>query len=75
MLQGIIDMLTNFENPQTKILLDNFVFKIIPLLNPDGVARGYWRNDTEGVNLNRLYLEPDPLLQPTIYGAKHAILQ
>ena len=58
MLQGIIDKLMNFEDEQTKVLLQNYVFKIIPLLNPDGVARGMWRFDTQGINLNRKYDEP-----------------
>jgi murein tripeptide amidase MpaA len=51
------------------------VFKIIPCLNPDGVARGYWRNDIQGLNLNRTYIDPDPKVHPTIYGAKKVILQ
>ena len=50
------------------------MFKIVPLLNPDGVERGYWRNDTQGLNLNRVYAEPDPIRHPTIYAAKLAIL-
>lgn len=44
------------------------------MLNPDGVARGYWRFDTMGVNLNRYYSEPSPDLHPTIHAAKNAIL-
>lgn len=40
-LQGIIDFLSNSESTQAKILLDKFVFKIVPILNPDGVYRGY----------------------------------
>lgn len=55
-------------------MLKTFVFKIVPLLNPDGVARGYWRSDTQGVNLNRVYEDPDPYLHPTIYAVKKAIL-
>lgn len=60
--------------PQARVLLDKFVFKIIPLLNPDGVERGYWRNDTQGLNLNRVYSDPDPVRHPTIYACKAAIL-
>ena len=48
MLQGVLDKLTDFENRQTAVLLDNYIFKIIPMLNPDGVARGYWRFDKIG---------------------------
>lgn len=54
-------------------MLQQFVIKIIPLLNPDGVERGYWRQDTRGVNLNRVYDNPDPQLHPTIYAAKLAV--
>jgi len=69
----MFDFFAGYEE-QARILLDKFVFKIVPLLNPDGVERGYWRNDTQGLNLNRMYLEPDPVRHPTIYAAKAAIL-
>lgn len=65
----------NFENIHTKVLLDNYIFKIIPMLNPDGVSRGYWRFDTLGENLNRFYKEPTEEQHPTIWAAKNAVLQ
>jgi murein tripeptide amidase MpaA len=75
MLQGILDKLTDFDDVQTRTLLDNYVFKIIPLLNPDGVARGNWRFDIKGQNLNRKYNSDDYEKYPTILAAKDAILE
>jgi len=44
------------------------------MLNPDGVSRGYWRFDTLGINLNRMYQDPEPDVHPTIFHAKQAII-
>ena len=57
MLNGLIKMILE-ESEQGQMLRDNFVFKIIPILNPDGVYRGYYRLDTKGHNLNRYYDNP-----------------
>jgi hypothetical protein len=59
---------------QSRLLLELYNFKIVPLLNPDGVSRGYFRLDTYNHNLNRFYLNPDPKWQPTIYAAKEALV-
>jgi murein tripeptide amidase MpaA len=48
------------KTEQASILLEKYTFKIIPLINPDGVARGYYRLDTHNHNLNRFYLNPCP---------------
>lgn len=39
MIQGLMDFLTG-NTMDAKILRDNFVFKIVPMLNPDGVING-----------------------------------
>jgi cytosolic carboxypeptidase protein 5 len=74
-LNGLIKYLLLENDESAKRLRDNFVFKIIPCLNPDGVYRGYFRNDTCNQNLNRYYKNPDPTLQPTIFAAKQVVTQ
>lgn len=73
-LNGILNFLLNEKSEQARLLREKFVFKIIPILNPDGVYRGYYRHDTKNQNLNRYYLEPTPEDQPTIWATKKAIL-
>lgn len=75
MIQGIIDKLMDFGDPQTEILLNSYVFKIIPMLNPDGVSRGSWKFDTLGQNLNNFYKDPQRDVHPTIWATKNAVVQ
>ena len=42
MMKGVIDFLVG-NSPEAAALRDNFVFKIIPMLNPDGVINGNYR--------------------------------
>ncbi|KDO33144.1 hypothetical protein SPRG_01956 [Saprolegnia parasitica CBS 223.65] len=73
-VDGVLAFLCKRDDPRVAALLDAFVFKIIPMLNPDGVARGYYRHDTLGQNLNRFYDAPSLEAQPTIYGVRHWFL-
>jgi hypothetical protein len=51
-----------------------FVFKAIPMLNPDGVVNGSYRCGLAGCDLNRQWFKPSPVAHPTIYHAR-AMLQ
>ncbi|RHY83675.1 hypothetical protein DYB35_001431 [Aphanomyces astaci] len=51
-----------------------FVFKIIPMLNPDGVIHGNYRCSVAGVDLNRRWSKPCQDSHPTIFAAKHMIM-
>jgi hypothetical protein len=51
----------------------NCASKVVPCLNPDGVALGHYRADTEGNNLNRFYDNPDAQHHPTVLGVKQLL--
>ena len=51
----------------------NYVIKIIPMLNPDGVIVGNYRTSLAGVDLNRVYKHPEGTLFPTVYHTKKLI--
>lgn len=70
---GFLDFILRKEDPRAAALRNQYVFKMIPMLNPDGVKRGHYRTDPRGVNLNRVYTDPDPLLHPSIFAAKSIV--
>jgi murein tripeptide amidase MpaA len=51
-MEGIIEFVLSNEK-EARILRDNYVFKIIPILNPDGVIVGNYRTSLSGLDLNR----------------------
>eukprot|EP00792_Barthelona_sp_PAP020_P003925 TRINITY_DN1760_c0_g1_i1.p1 TRINITY_DN1760_c0_g1~~TRINITY_DN1760_c0_g1_i1.p1 ORF type:complete len:995 (+),score=192.08 TRINITY_DN1760_c0_g1_i1:71-3055(+) len=68
-MKGIIDYITG-DTIDAKILRDNFVFKIIPMLNPDGVVLGNYRCNLAGYDLNRTWANPSAKLHPVIWNMK-----
>ena len=70
-IRGVVKKLQKVNDKQSQLLRSLFVFKIIPIINPDGVYRGHFRKDGFGNNLNRFYDKADPVKQPAIF----AILQ
>jgi len=72
MMQGVLEYLLG-PTHTAKVLRDNFVFKIVPMLNPDGVIHGNYRCSLAGVDLNRRWLRPSKKLNPTIYYTKHTL--
>ena len=69
LLDGILMVLLGNDS-RGLALRQNFVFKIVPVLNPDGVYRGNFRTDQNGVNLNRCYLQPSVFEHPSIYAVR-----
>eukprot|EP01028_Stygiella_incarcerata_P008072 TRINITY_DN34177_c0_g1_i3.p1 TRINITY_DN34177_c0_g1~~TRINITY_DN34177_c0_g1_i3.p1 ORF type:complete len:798 (-),score=195.69 TRINITY_DN34177_c0_g1_i3:2074-4212(-) len=74
-LDGCLQFILDEIDPRAERARECFVFKCIPMLNPDGVFHGHYRADTLGRNLNRCYIDPSPTLQPSIFAARSVVLQ
>lgn len=57
--EGIIENLV--QNSNFNILLHLFIFRIVPMINPDGIENGHYRLDNNLRNLNRFYGYSDPI--------------
>lgn len=71
-IQNIIEFLLG-NSSIAKILRENFLFKIVPMLNIDGVIVGNYRCNLSQVDLNRQWIDPSKKLHPTIYYTKQMI--
>ncbi|CAE7246372.1 Agbl5 [Symbiodinium sp. CCMP2592] len=61
------------DDPRAAKLRDRFVFKLVPILNPDGVASGHYRTNSLGLNLNRHYDKPTPKEHEGIWATKRIL--
>ncbi|KPI86862.1 zinc carboxypeptidase putative metallo-peptidase Clan MC Family M14 [Leptomonas seymouri] len=75
-MQGLLDALlrpTAATAEWTALLCENIVFKIVPMLNADGVMMGNHRCSFAGMDMNRDYLEPKAELNPALYALKQLL--
>ena len=67
MMEGFLrELLVNSNSSRNRWLLDNFIFKIYPMINVDGVVYGNTRCDVSGMDLNRRWKDSSPNLHPQI---------
>lgn len=67
LLDALVDELTDGDGDlASKLLLDEAVFYVVPLVCPDGAFRGHLRTNALGVNLNRIWHQADPKQSPEV---------
>ncbi|XP_076800920.1 uncharacterized protein LOC143445595 isoform X1 [Clavelina lepadiformis] len=74
MMKGVLDYLTS-NHPSATQLREKFVFKIVPMLNPDGVIVGNYRTSLSARDLNRNYRHPKQTAFPTVWYTKQMVDQ
>eukprot|EP00927_Polykrikos_kofoidii_P006341 TRINITY_DN12577_c0_g1_i2.p1 TRINITY_DN12577_c0_g1~~TRINITY_DN12577_c0_g1_i2.p1 ORF type:complete len:784 (-),score=125.16 TRINITY_DN12577_c0_g1_i2:591-2942(-) len=62
------------DDPRAAILRRRCVFKIVPMLNPDGVALGHTRTSSLGYDLNRCYRNPAVDQHESVFVVKEMLL-
>jgi len=73
-MHGFIEFLLGGHHA-AKVLRDHVVFKIVPMLNPDGVYLGNYRCSLMGFDLNRHWKEPSPWAHPTLNATKKYLME
>ena len=68
-VKGISKFLLS-DSKEVKKLQKNFIFKLVPMLNTDGVIYGNNRKSLLGVDLNRRWNNPNEIIHSTIFYIK-----
>ena len=71
-MEEIIDFLIS-DNLAAQCLREKFVFKIIPMINPDGVIAGNSKCSLAGIDLNHQWQSPNADKSPEIFRMKKLI--
>jgi murein tripeptide amidase MpaA len=73
-MHGCLEFLLS-DSAEAQALRNKFVFRIVPMLNPDGVVHGNYRCSLVGCDLNRRWKRPDKTLVPEIYHTKRMMIE
>ncbi|BHF84526.1 hypothetical protein SprV_0902767700 [Sparganum proliferum] len=73
MMRGLMNFLTSPHDATARELRRRFVFKLIPMLNADGVIVGNYRCSLLGKDLNRQYQNPNEDAFPELFHTKSVV--
>ncbi|NXG53676.1 CBPC3 carboxypeptidase, partial [Psilopogon haemacephalus] len=71
-MKGFLDYILG-DSSEAQLLRDNFVFKVVPMLNPDGVIVGNHRCSLTGQDLNRKYRSKMKKSYPSVWHTRSMI--
>jgi len=71
-MQGLIDCLVS-DHREAVFLRNKFIWKIFPMINPDGVIFGNFRCTLSGQDINRQWKTPNEFLNPESFYLKNYI--
>jgi len=72
--EGLLEWLLS-DDPQAGAMLERGDVYLAGFLNPDGVVIGNYRANLAGVNLNRVWDDPDPATEPEVRAVHDEILR
>ena len=72
--QGLLEYICA-DTEEAEALRRNVVFKIIPMLNPDGVVVGNFRTSLCGRDLNRTFKMSNDFLIPEVRALKEIVMK
>ncbi|MCQ8186606.1 M14 family metallopeptidase [Parvularcula maris] len=64
--EGFCEALLDPDNNMAQSLLREASVYVVPMMNPDGVARGHLRTNAAGTDLNRAWAEPSMEASPEV---------
>ncbi len=74
LLEGLWDRLLDPADGAARVLLERAELNVVINGNPDGSALGLSRSNAAGVNLNRMWEDPDPEKAPEVVAIREAML-
>jgi murein tripeptide amidase MpaA len=72
MMEGFIDFVLS-DDPRAVNLREHAVINCVPMMNPDGVVAGNYRDNFAGANLNREWNPPSLLESPEVLAVTNQI--
>jgi murein tripeptide amidase MpaA len=71
-LHGFLEFICG-DSAEARALRQRVVFKVVPMLEPDGVIVGNYRSSVAGVDLNRFWHKVNRNKYPTIAHTKRLV--